>query len=232
MGTVDLTLNVVMFVSTIVIVVYGLTKGQFSATAEQGLELKRQGTNPYLPVDICMEALIANATFVARSFAGDPKQVKELIKTAFHHEGIAVLDIISPCVTFNNEETTFHSYAWARGHENPLHQLAYVPPRDEIMIEDFEEGTTREVELHDGSIVILKKLEGDYDPTDRWQAMRMLEEALRNNWLVTGLIYLNIHASNFFERSELPDIPLNRITNRRLRPSESSLEMINDMFTL
>jgi 2-oxoglutarate/2-oxoacid ferredoxin oxidoreductase subunit beta len=210
--------------------VYGLTKGQFSATAEQGLELKRQGTNPYLPVDICMEALIANATFVARSFAGDPKQVKELIKAAFHHDGIAVLDIISPCVTFNNEETTFHSYAWARGHENPLHQLAYVPPRDEIMIEDFEEGTTREVELHDGSIVILKKLEDDYDPNDRWQAMGMLEEALQNNWLVTGLIYLNVQTPSLFDMSQLPDMPLNRITNRRLRPPKDSLDKICDMF--
>ena len=126
--------------------VYGLTKGQFSATAERGLKLKNQGTNPYMPVDICMEALVANASFVARSFAGDPKQVKELIKAAFSHKGIAVLDIISPCVTFNNQEGTIHSYTWGKDHEDPLHEISFVPARDEIMVQDFEEGTVREVE--------------------------------------------------------------------------------------
>src|SRR3990170_7796696 len=94
--------------------VYGLTKGQFSATAEVGLKLKHQGTNPYMPVDICFEALASNATFVARSFAGNPKQVKELLKAALAHDGIAVLDIISPCVTFNNQSNAFHSYAWGK----------------------------------------------------------------------------------------------------------------------
>src|SRR5512140_3662060 len=164
--------------------VYGLTKGQFSATAEKGLQLKKQGTNPYSPIDICMEALVSNATFVARSFAGDPKQVKELIKAAFSHNGIAVLDIISPCVTFHNQDDSIHSYMFGKDHEAPLHDIAYVPARDEITVEDYAEGTTREVELHDGSVVILKKLERDYDPTDRWQSFRVLEEAQRNNWLV------------------------------------------------
>ena len=178
--------------------VYGLTKGQFSATAEKGLNLKRHGTNMYVPIDICMEALTGGATFVARSFAGDPKQVKELIKAAMHHNGTAVLDIISPCVTFNNQENTLHSYQWGMGHETPLHQLAYVPQREEITVEDFEEGMTKEVELHDGSVVFLKKLEQDYDPTDRWQAVRMLENAHQNNWLVTGLIYIEINMPSLY----------------------------------
>jgi 2-oxoglutarate ferredoxin oxidoreductase subunit beta len=138
--------------------VYGLTKGQFSATAEEGLNLKNQGTNPYLPVDIAWEALVGHATFVARSFAGDPKQVKELIKAALSHKGIAILDIISPCVTFNNQDSAMHSYAWGREHEVALHDLAYVPPAEEIMV-DYEEGEAKEVTMHDGSIVILKKLE-------------------------------------------------------------------------
>ena len=99
--------------------VYGLTKGQFSATAEVGLNLKHQGTNPYMPVDICMEAITSNATFVGRSFAGDPKQVKELIKAALNHNGVAILDIVSPCVTFNNQENAFHSYTWGKDHEAP-----------------------------------------------------------------------------------------------------------------
>ncbi len=209
--------------------VYGLTKGQFSATAEKGLFLKRQGTNPYLPVDIAMEALIANATFVARSFAGDPKQVKELIKAALSHRGIAVIDIISPCVTFNNQDQTLHSYTFGKDHEAPLHALSFIPARDEIMVEDFEEGNTREVTLHDGSVVILKKLEKDYDPTDRWQAMHMLEEAQRNNWLVTGLIYVDLSQPMLFEVHNLVDTPLNRLGEDRLRPPRETIEKINAM---
>jgi 2-oxoglutarate ferredoxin oxidoreductase subunit beta len=211
--------------------VYGLTKGQFSATAEKGLNLRRLGTNPYTPIDLCMEALMGNATFIARSFAGDPKQVKELLKSALHHDGIAVLDIISPCVTFNNEVNALHSYSWGMGNETRLHQISYVPPRDEILIEDFEEGTIREVELHDGSMVVLKKLEQDYDPTNRWQALRMLEEAQKNNWLITGLIYVNVKAPTFYDLYDLPDVPLNRLSAKRLRPSRESIEKINDMLS-
>jgi 2-oxoglutarate/2-oxoacid ferredoxin oxidoreductase subunit beta len=211
--------------------VYGLTKGQFSATAEKGLILKKQGTNPYLPVDIAMEALIGKATFVARSFAGDPKQVKELIKAAFSHHGIAVLDIISPCVTFNNQDETYHSYNWGKDHEAPLHDISFVPPRDEITIEDFQEGTTREVVLHNGSVVVLKKLERDYDPMDRWQALRMLEEAEEKNWLVTGLIYVNPNEPTIFDLYNLPDMPLNRMDESQLRPSCESLDEINNEFS-
>jgi 2-oxoglutarate/2-oxoacid ferredoxin oxidoreductase subunit beta len=209
--------------------VYGLTKGQFSATAEKGLSLKKYGTNPYLPVDIAMEALVSNATFVARSFAGDPRQVKELIKAALSHQGIAVLDIISPCVTFNNQEGTLHSYTWGKDHEAPLHEISFIPPRDEIMIEDFEQGTVREVTLHDGSMVMMKKLEKDYDPTDRWQALRVLEEGQRNNWLVTGLLYFDPSVPPFFEHFDLPDTPLNRLTEREMRPSRETIERVNAM---
>ncbi len=210
--------------------VYGLTKGQFSATAEQGLELKKQGVNPFLPVDICMEALAANATFVARTFAGDPKQVKELIKAAFSHHGIAVLDIISPCVTFHNHEDSIHSYTFGKDHKSPLHDITFVPARDEITIEDYEEGTTREVELHDGSTVVLKKLEKDYDPTSRWQAFRALEEANRENWLITGLIYVDPKVPSIFETYNLPETPLNRMVEKQLRPSKASLDSLNNMF--
>jgi 2-oxoglutarate ferredoxin oxidoreductase subunit beta len=207
--------------------VYGLTKGQFSATAEVGLELKHQGTNFYMPVDICMEALASNATFVARSFAGDPKQVKELLKAALSHHGIAVLDIISPCVTFNNQENTFHSYTWGKDHEAPLHEISFVPALDEITVEDFEEGTTREVTMHDGSLVILKKLDKDYDPTNRWQALRMMEEAQRNNWMVTGLIYLETGRPALTDLYNLPETPLNRLTDPDLRPTRETLDKLN-----
>ncbi len=207
--------------------VYGLTKGQFSATAEVGLELKKQGTNPYMPIDICMEALASNATFVGRSFAGNPKQVKELIKAAMAHRGIAVLDIISPCVTFNNQENAYHSYTWGKDHEAPLHELSFIPARDEILIEDIEPGATREVTLHDGSTVVLKNLDKDYNPTDRWEALRMLEEAQRNNWLVTGLIYVEPNKPTFTDTMNLVDTPLNRLGEADLRPGPETMAKVN-----
>lgn len=207
--------------------VYGLTKGQFSATAEKGLSLKRQGQNPYMPVDIAMEAIAANATFVARSFAGDPKQVKGLIKAAMSHKGTAILDIISPCVTFNNQEYSFHSYHRWKEREAPLHELEFVPPRDEITLDVFEKGSIREVTMHDGSVIIFKKLEREYDPTNRTKAIKMLEEAIRKNWLITGLIYIDPDSPNIFDKYKLGDKPLNRYSPEELRPSKASLEKIN-----
>jgi 2-oxoglutarate ferredoxin oxidoreductase subunit beta len=208
--------------------VYGLTKGQFSATADEGLELKRQGTNPYLPVDIAWEALVGHATFVARSFAGDPKQVRELLKAAISHNGIAVLDIISPCVTFNNQDNTVHSYSWGKEHEVALHDLSYVPPAEEIMV-DYEDGQIKEVTMHDGSMVLLKKLERDYDPTDRGEAYRVLEESNRECCLITGLIYIDESQPTLFDRYDLPDEPLNRLTEERLRPPRETIDQLNAM---
>ncbi len=208
--------------------VYGLTKGQFSATAELGLALKKQGVNPYMPVDICMEAVISNATFVARSFAGDPKQVKELLKAAFAHKGIAVLDIISPCVTFNNEANAHHSYAWGKDHEEPLHDISYIAPRNEIMLErEMSAGEIREVAMHDGSMIVLKNLEKGYDPTNRFEAIRALEEAQRYNWLTTGLIYINEDKPTLDETYNLVDTPLNRLAEADLRPAPEMIEKVN-----
>lgn len=208
--------------------VYGLTKGQFSATADKGLVLKHQGTNPYMPIDIAWEALVGNATFVARSFAGDPKQVKELLKAAFSHNGIAVLDIISPCVTFNNQDTATHSYSWGKEHEVALHDLAYVPPAEEIMVE-YLEGEATEVTMHDGSRVVLKKLALEYDPTDRAEAMIMLEEANAKQELITGLIYINTDVPSAIDIHNIVEIPLNRLTPDRLRPARETIEKINTM---
>ncbi len=208
--------------------VYGLTKGQFSATAEVGLKLKHQGTNSYMPVDICMEALASKATFVARSFAGDPKQVKELLKAALSHRGIAVLDIISPCVTFNNQENAIHSYTWGKDHEAPLHEISFVPALEEIELPgEFEAGEVREVTMHDGSTVVLKKLEKDYDPTDRSKAFQMLEEAERENLLVTGLIYIDTGKPTLIDTFNLVETALNRLGEKDLRPKQETLEKIN-----
>jgi len=208
--------------------VYGLTKGQFSATADKGLQLKAQGTNPYMPIDIAWEALVGNSTFVARSFAGDPKQVKELIKAALAHKGIAVLDIISPCVTFNNKDESVHSYAWGKEHEVALHELSFVPPAEEIMV-DYAEGEVKEVTMHDGSRVILKKLEHDYDPTNRTEAMRILEEANAKQWLLTGLIYIDPIQPSMVDIYNLTQTPLNRLTMDRIRPPRETIQMVNDL---
>jgi 2-oxoglutarate ferredoxin oxidoreductase subunit beta len=208
--------------------VYGLTKGQFSATAEEGLSLKHQGQNQYMPVDIVWEAVVANASFVARSFAGDPKQVKELLKAAISHKGIAILDIISPCVTFNNQDASHHSYTWGKEHEVALHELSFVPPAEDIMV-DYGEGESIEVEMHDGSHIVLRKLENDYDPTDRAGILCMLEEANRLGELITGLIYINTEQKSLYDFYNLVDKPLNRLTEKQIRPRKETMSKINEM---
>jgi 2-oxoglutarate ferredoxin oxidoreductase subunit beta len=209
--------------------VYGLTKGQFSATADKGQELKKVGVNPFMPVDICMEALIANAGFVARSFAGDPKQVKELLKAALSFDGTAVLDIISPCVTFNNRDESTKSYAWGRKYEEPLHDVTWVPEREEIKV-DYEPGNVIDVEMHDGSQIVLKKLEKDYNPTDRIAALKMLEETCCGGVLVTGLIYFNKEQPPLDAIENLVETPLSRLTEKELRPSAQSLQELMQRF--
>lgn len=209
--------------------VYGLTKGQFSATAERGLQLKHGGTNLFDPVDICMEALVANATFVARTFAGDPRQVKELIKAAFSHRGTAVLDIISPCVTFNNKDEAFHSYAYGKEHEVRLHDLSYVPEREELTVENFGAGEVRDVELFDGSVIRLRKLDHDYDPHNRLHALGVLGEAQSKREMLTGLLYIDPEAPSMFDLYRLPQKPLNRSTADEIRPSRESLDQINNL---
>ena len=210
--------------------VYGLTKGQFSATAEEGLALKKQGQNRYVPVDIVWEAIAGRASFVARSFSGDPKQMKALITAGIHHRGIAVIDVISPCVTFNNSDDSFHSYAWGKSHEVALHELSFVPPVKAIKV-DYEEGETLDVPLYDGTHIILKKLTQDYEPTDRAGALKMLEEANDRNELITGLIYINPKQKALFDLYNLPEMALNRLPASLLRPAESTLEEINKLMS-
>lgn len=209
--------------------VYGLTKGQFSATADKGQVLKKIGENPFLPVDVCMEALVANCGFVARSFAGDPRQVKALIKAALSFEGTSVLDIISPCTTFNNRDESTKSYAWGREHETPVHDVTYIPRRDEIQV-DYGPGEAKSVRMHDGSSLKLKKLERDYDPTDRLQAMAILDEARQLNVLVTGLIYINKEQPPLQEVENLVNTPLTKLPAERLRPDPASLDEMNALF--
>jgi len=204
--------------------VYGLTKGQFSATADQGQTLKYSGTNPYMPLDVCLEALAANATFVARSFAGDAKQLEALLKAAFSHKGLAVLDVISPCVTFNNHDESTKSYGWGKEHEIQLHELNYISHFDEITVEDYPDET--EVQLHDGSWLVLKKLGDEYDPTDKMLAYKTLEAARRDQRLLTGIFYIEPETPCFNDLLNTVDTPLSFLPEAKLRPSREALREI------
>jgi 2-oxoglutarate ferredoxin oxidoreductase subunit beta len=210
--------------------VYGLTKGQFSATADEDQTLKYAGTNEFPPVDICQEAIIAGCGFVARSFSGDPKQVRELLKAALSHRGTAVLDIISPCVAFNNEDTSTKSYGYGRKYEEPLHDIGYVPQRDEIMIDDYAPGEMKVVQLHDGSLIQLRKLDMNYDPSSRREALTRLEKAASREEFVTGLIYFNPDRPNLAEISNIVDTPLAHLSDEQLRPGPDKLQKVLDRF--
>ena len=205
--------------------VYGLTKGQFSATADLGQELKYAGHNELPPIDLCLEALVAECGFVARSFAGDPKQVVPLIKAALSHRGTALLDIISPCVTFNNKDNSTKSYSWGREHDDRINDFTYVAPQEEIRV-DYAPGTVQEVTMHDGSKIVLKKVDEEHDPTDRYAALKLLEEARAAQHFITGLIYVDGSRPSMAEHERLGDIPLAHMGQDRLRPSRQSLERV------
>lgn len=206
--------------------VYGLTKGQFSATADEGQKLKYAGVNEMPPLDLCMEALIADCTFVARSFSGDAKQVRTLLKAAFSHKGTAVLDIISPCVTFNNNPDSTKSYDYGRNHEIEINEIMYVPKRDEIQIGDYAEGEAFPVTMHDGSTIILKKTDQNHDPRDKYAAMKLLTEAKAQKQFITGLIYIGDPRPTLPEMARVPETPLAHLTEEQTRPNRDSLAKI------
>jgi 2-oxoglutarate ferredoxin oxidoreductase subunit beta len=207
--------------------VYGLTKAQFSATADEGQKLKYAGLNELPPIDVCLEAVIADCGFVARSFAGDKTQLLELLKAALSHRGTAVLDVISPCVTFNNHEDSTKSFSWGREHEEIISDFSWIPPRQEITVE-YAEGTTAEVEMHDGSHIRLKKLDNNYDPRDRMAALRLLEDAHQKREFITGLIYINERRPSLPELERLPQTPLVHLPAARLRPPREALAKLMD----
>ena len=209
--------------------VYGLTKGQFSATADEGQKLKYAGLNELPPIDVCLEALVADCGFVARSFAGDRKQVEALLKAALSHRGTAVIDIISPCVTFNDSDDSTKSYAWGRAHEEVISEFSFLPSRTEITV-DYEEGTTVDVDMPDGSVVRLRKLDNDYNPTDRYAAMRLIEEAHQSQEFITGLLYINEGRPTLSELEHLPATALATLPETRTRPSREALaKLMADM---
>lgn len=211
--------------------VYGLTKGQFSATADEGQVLKYYGKNELLPIDLALEAIIAGATFVARGFSGDAKQVQTLIEAAMRHDGIAVLDIISPCVTFNDHEGSTKSYAYGKEHNISLHEIqlmsrGYVEPKVEISVEGHEEGQIQEVAMHDGSIIRLKKVGRDHDPRSRQQAITVLEQAQREQLFVTGLLYYEEPRPTLADTEYIIPTALSSVPDEKLRPSREALDKI------
>ncbi len=205
--------------------VYGLTKGQFSATADIGSRLKSGVVNDLPAIDLCGLAIELGCSFVARSFAGDPKQLVSLLKAAISHNGTAVLDIISPCVTFNNHEGSTKSYKHAKETDIPLHEIGYIPFYEQITV-DYQAGEVEEVTMHDGSHVLLKKLGNDYDPTDRVGALNTIRKAYEQQQFLTGLIYIDESKPNFNELMHLVDEPLASLKEDRLRPPKQVLDEI------
>lgn len=207
---------------------YGLTKGQFSPTADVGSTLKNGVVNDLPPIDTCVMAMELGATFVARSFSGDKKQLSVLLKAALSHKGTAMLDVLSPCVTFNDHEGSTKSYSYVKEHEEALSDLSFVPFFEDITIE-HEPGTTREVVLHDGSRILLKKLdERDFDPTDKAGALRVMHEAAARGEYATGLLYVDQAKHDFCTALNLVDEPLASLPVERTRPSKAVLDELMD----
>lgn len=214
--------------------VYGLTKGQFSATSDEGQKLKYYGVNELPAIDLCLEAIIGGCTFVGRSFSGDSKQVQALLKAALSHRGTAVLDIISPCVTFNNAPDSNKSYPYGKENEIPLHEIDFTPkgyvyPREEITA-DYVEGQMIDVTMHDGSTVRLKKLDNGHDPRKRREAIDVLEKAQQENLFLTGLIYYEEPRPVLGDTLALTSTPLAHVPENELRPGREALDTLMKSF--
>jgi len=205
--------------------VYGLTKGQFSATADLGSTLKTGVANDLPPFDCCALALKWGATFVARSFSGDKKQLQAILKTAIAHRGLSVIDVISPCVTFNDHTGSTKSYSYMKEHEEVLQELDFVPYFEDISVE-IAEGEVRDVRMHDGSHLRIRKLDRDFDPTDRFKALMALEESESKGEVLTGVLYLNTSKPTFLELLNLTDEPVATLPESMVRPSKAVLDTV------
>jgi len=203
--------------------VYGLTKGQFSATADVGSKLKSGVVNELPPIDTCMLAVQLGATFVGRSFSGDKKQLSAMLKAAIAHRGTVMLDVVSPCVTFNDHEGSTKSYQYMKDHEEPLHEVSFIPHFEEIDVE-YEPGTALDVRMHDGSHLRLRKLEEDYDPRDQGMAMERLHDAHQKGEVLTGVFYVNPDKPTFLDMLNMTEDSLATLPQSRVRPPKEALE--------
>jgi len=217
--------------------VYGLTKGQFSATSDEGQELKYYGRNELPAIDLALEAIIAGATFVARSFSGDSKQVQSLLQAALRHQGTAVIDIISPCVSFNNDPKSNKSYDYGKAHQISLHDIqvvaqGYVEGKDEIVVapEAFADGSIVNVEMHDGTTLRLKHLDRNHDPRNRSMAISVLEQSQREQLFITGLIYYEEPRPTLAQLGDVYDGALGTLPEHRVRPSQQTLNDVMAKF--
>ena len=206
--------------------VYGLTKGQFSATADQGSRSKKGALNTDAPVDMVGMALQLGASFVARSFSGDKTQLVPLLKAAMRHKGAAFLDVLSPCVTFNNHPGSTKSYDYIRDHNQALCRMDFISGREEITV-DYPAGSVREVEQHDGSILRLHKVPDDYDNSDRVVAMNYLQAHQARGEIVTGLLYVDPQAPDLHAQLKTSTVPLNHLDEAALCPGTAVLDKIN-----
>ncbi len=204
---------------------YGLTKGQLSPTADVGSTLKNGVVNDLPAIDLCAMAIELGASFVGRSFSGDKKQLQSLLKAAVSHHGTVMLDLLSPCVTFNDHEGSTKSYSYVKDHDEPLGEISFVPYFDDIVV-DYEPGTTQEVKMHDGSKLYLKKVGQDYDPTDKVAAQRVLQETNRRGEFATGLLYIEPDRPDFLALLNIVDEPLASLATDRVRPSRDVLARI------
>src|SRR6476620_6547049 len=205
--------------------VYGLTKGQFSATADLGSKLKTGVLNDLPPIDTCEMAITLGATFVGRSFSGDKKQLHAMMKAAIAHNGTVMLDVVSPCVTFNDHEGSTKSYKYMKEHQEPLHDINFVPVFEDIAI-DYDPGTTIDVTMHDGSHLRLRKLEEEYDPTNRIKAITRLNEAHEKGEVLTGVFYVNSKTPTFVDLLNMTEEPLATLPQSAVRPGREVLEQV------
>lgn len=205
--------------------VYGLTKGQFSATADLGSKQKTGVINDLPAIDTCALAIQMGATFVGRSFSGDKKQLLTMLKAAIAHRGTVMLDVISPCVTFNDHEGSTKSYKYVQDHEEPIAEAGFVPHFEEIAVE-YDAGTTFDVRMHDGSHLRLRKLHEDYDPTNKINAVKALLEAHEKGEVLTGIFYIDTQKPNFVDLLHMTDTPLAHMQQESLRPPKRVLDEV------
>ena len=210
--------------------VYGLTKGQYSATAVKGSKKKKGPINEIQPIDLCKLAINLGCTFVARSFSGSKKQLSALMKAAMSHKGFALLDIISPCVTFNNNDESLRSYTYVKEHDVELHSYDYIPNQTPIEAAAAPEGEFHDITLFDGSVLRLETIGSDHDPSDAVAALSALHIAEQENKHVTGLLYFDPTKATATEDQHLVDTPLVDVPDDIMRPSAASLDQINARF--
>ena len=205
--------------------VYGLTKGQFSATADIGSKLKTGVVNDLPAIDTCALAIQMGATFVGRSFSGDKKQLLTMLKAAIAHNGTVVLDVVSPCVTFNDHEGSTRSYKYMQEHDEPITEVGFVPHFQDIAVE-YDPGSTINVKMHDGSELRLRKLHENYDPTDRVAATTALMTAHEKQEVLTGVFYIDTTKPSFTELLNLVDEPLATLSEEKTRPGKAVLDEV------